>query len=305
VLAAPLRASLAVLLALAAAGAPLRAQEPVSQGSRASGHAQTVAVNAALGGLTSGILAHARGKSFRAAFLRGAAGGALVYAGKRTSVESFAGAGFLGRELAAVGGSISVNAAEGRGALDRLVLPLGPVRLYVTRGDPRPVRARLDAAAAGTLLYVATRANTSFDPGATLSSGGPVFRRTGPSAEVGWEGSQFAGVTVLRRAPAGQPAAAADHPVLSDGTHGHERVHVLQYDQAFLLWSLPAETAILDGSRAGRAVHRWVDLGLNAALVAAANTLVEHDARPWERESYFLSRSSPEEFAGGGAGLPE
>ena len=268
----------------------------VSRGPRVSGHAQTAAVNAALGGLTSGLLARARGKSFRAAFVRGAAGGALVYAGKRTAVESFEGAGLLGRELAAVGGSIAVNASEGRGAFDRLILPLGPVRLYVTPGQPQPVRAKVDAAAVGTLLWVATRPGTSFDPGASLSAGGPVFRRTGTAEDVGWEGAQFAGVTVMRRAPRGHQPAAADDPRLAEGTAGHERTHVLQYDQAFLLWALPAEAAILDRSEGGRAIHRYVDLGLNAAMVAGVNSLMPHDERPWEREAYFLSRSSPEEF---------
>jgi hypothetical protein len=295
------RAVLVLLLACfagdaAAQCAPDPCVDPVSRGPRTSGHVQTAAINAALGGLTAGILARARGKGFGAAFLRGAAGGALVYAGKRTAAASFDGAGFLGREIAAVGGSVSVNAAEGRGALDRLVLPVGPVRLYVTPGQETPVRARVDAAAVGTLLWVASRPHTSFDAGASLSAGGPVFRQRGTSEDIGWEGAQFAGVTVLRRSPPGFPLSAADDPARAEGTRAHEQVHVLQYDQAFLLWSLPAETAILDRSATGRALNRWVDLGLNAAVIAGANSLVSHDERPWEREAYFLSRSSPEEF---------
>jgi hypothetical protein len=269
------------------------------QRSRAAGEARTLAVNTALGGLTAGVLRVAHGGRFGGAFVRGAAGGALVYAGKRTVVQHFAGAGLFGRQVASVGSSISYNAGEGRPALGRIALPVGPVRLYVTPRDAVKVRARVDVATLVAIAYVAAQPGARFDAGASLSAGAPVFLRYARPADVGWEGVQVAGVIQLRRAPSDRQAGV----VLSEDVRSylgnvaaHERVHVLQYDQSFLLWSAPAEDGMLEPTRAGRAVHRWVDLGLNVPVWAALNETFAFQSRPWEREAYFLSRSTPEEI---------
>ncbi|MDB4951116.1 MAG: hypothetical protein JWM27_3765 [Gemmatimonadetes bacterium] len=270
-------------------------------GGRAAGQAQTVAANALLGGLTAGMMRVAHGGRFGGAFVRGAAGGALVYAGKRTVVHRFYGAGLLGRQIASVGSSVSYNAAAGTGALDRLMLPVGPVRVYVSPRGRRTVHVRVDAATLATLGYVALRRDNAFDLSATLSTGAPVFRHYATPGQVDWEGAQVAGVVQLRHAPyertPGVVVSAAVREYVDD-VAAHERVHVLQYDQSFLLWSAPAEDGILQPSRAGRALHRWVDLGLNLPLWAALNEAVGHRERPWEREAYFLSRSSPEQIGG-------
>jgi hypothetical protein len=267
--------------------------------SRGGGEARTLVVNAALGGLTAGVLRVAHGGRFGAAFLRGAAGGALVYAGKRTVVQRFAGAGLLGRQVASVGASIGYNAGEGSPALGRLALPLGPVRLYVSPRGRVKVRARVDVATVATLAYVAAQRGTRFDAGASLSAGAPVFLRYAAPTALDWEGVQVAGVVQLRRAPADRQPGA----VMGDDVRGylgdiaaHERVHVLQYDQGFLLWSAPAEDRMLEPTRAGRALHRWADLGLHVPLWAALNETFAFSSRPWEREAYFLSRSTPEEI---------
>jgi hypothetical protein len=266
--------------------------------SRTMSNVQTAALNAAVGGATAGVLRVARGGRFGGAFVRGAAGGALTYAGKQVVAQRFAGAGLLGREVAAVGTSISYNAAAGVPALRRLVLPLGPVRFYLRPGDPSPVQVRVDAATAGVFTYTLLREDNRLDLGASFSAGAPVFRRYGAPGDVGWEGAQVAGVVHVRHAPAERNGIALTPQVQAylDDVAAHERVHVVQYDQTFLLWSAPAEDAILGRSRVGRALRRRVDLGLSLAFWAALNAAVPHDSRPWEREAYLLSRSTPDDI---------
>ena len=87
--------------------------------------------NAALGGLTAALIQELQGGSFWRAFLEGALGGAVVYGGKRIAVERFYAAGLVGRQVAAVGTSMVHNVSDGRGALERLVLPIGLARLYL------------------------------------------------------------------------------------------------------------------------------------------------------------------------------
>jgi hypothetical protein len=43
--------------------------------------------------------------------------------------------------------------------------------------------------------------------------------------------------------------------------------------------------------RAGwsRSLHRWVDLGLNAPILAGLSAVVPYDAQPWESEARFLA----------------
>lgn len=91
----------------------------------------TAGINALLGGATAAGMRLIRGESASeswSAFWTGTLGGGVTYAGKRVAVERFGGAGFLGRELATVGGSMVRNASAGRGVLEELVLPVGPVR---------------------------------------------------------------------------------------------------------------------------------------------------------------------------------
>jgi hypothetical protein len=246
----------------------------------ARGEALSLGVNALLGGATAGVRAHLRGGSFLDAFAAGAAGGALTYAGKRIAVEDFAGAGFLGREVAAVGSSVSANAAEGRGVLERVALPLGPVRLYISpRGEGPLLQPRVDLAAVASVAWAAAQPGSRLDLEESLSSGAPVFRRRVPAQELGFEGAHLAGVVQLR--DAGDPERVRR-------AAAHERVHVLQYDQAFLLWAAPAEEWLLNRARWSRALHRWVDLGVNAPALAALGAALPYRSRPWEQEAELL-----------------
>ena len=61
------------------------------------GELEFLSGNAALGGLTAALIQKLRGVSFWEAFVDGALGGAVAYAGKRIAVERFYGAGLVGR----------------------------------------------------------------------------------------------------------------------------------------------------------------------------------------------------------------
>jgi hypothetical protein len=253
---------------------------------RGRGEALTLGSNALIGGLAAGVRAHRAGRPFRGAFVRGAAGGTLVYAGKRVSAETFAGAGAVGRPLAALGSSVVHNAAEGRGALSRVMIPLGPLRVYV---EPRRARlhARLEAASILAIAHAATRPGARFMGAQSLSSGAVVFARD-RGARAGIAGQQAAGVLIV------------DHPENSevDTLHlqritAHERVHALQYDQGFLFWGVPAETWLAERFPAARRIRRYVDLGIHVPAQSALGALIPYSARPWEVEAYFLSRTAP------------
>lgn len=298
--AAPLLLAVA-LAALAPPAASAQCGACDSHAPRLRGEALTVAANALVGGVSAGLQLRARGGSFRDGFVRGAAGGALTYAGKRVSAETFGGAGLLGRQVAAVGSSLSRNAADGRGALERVMLPLGPVRLYVERGAAGGTRLqpRLDLAALAAAGYAATRPGARLDARESLLSGALVFTRPGDAAELGFNGMQAAGVIQVRvRHPGSPPDPAFAEQVAR--TTAHERVHVVQYDQTFLLWAAPAERALMDGARWSRGINRWADLGLNAPLLMGMGAVVPYEARPWEKEAYFLSRTraAGEEYGG-------
>lgn len=253
--------------------------------------ASTLAVNALLGGVAAGTVRAVQGGSFREGFVRGAAGGALVYAGKRVAVERWSGAGLAGRELAAVGTSVVRNAAEGRAALERVVLPVWIGRVYVTTGPRISVQPRLDLAAAASTLYQALQSTSEFDLGRTVSAGAPVFRVYRDDRE--WIGFHRAGVILLGygtdyRGIEEQMGEDLREPL--ERSHAHERVHVVQFDQAFLLVTAPVEDWLMDRSSVTARLHRWVDPGVAIAPLYLPEMLIPYHSRPWEREAKFLAR---------------
>lgn len=247
------------------------------------GELATLGINAALGGLSAGVLQQLRGGSFGRGFVAGAAGGAVAFAGKRLAVERFDGAGLLGRELHAVGASMVANAGEGRGALSRVALPLGPVRLHVGAGT-RPA-LKLDLAAGVALAYGLAQADTRLDWGHTLSGGAPVFYTT--PRRVGYEptGQHSAGVIWVEadevewRARGNRVGTAL----------AHERVHVLQHDFALAVVSTPLQRELAARVPRGERVGRHLELGLHFPIWRGLNEVVGYERRPWEREAFFLS----------------
>ena len=240
------------------------------------------AANALLSGLITGIFRSASGDgSFGEGFETGALGGLVTYGGKRLAARRFSGAGFLGRQVASLGGSMVSNARDGRGTLDRITFQLGLGRLYWDRVGSR-VRFRPDVP---TLYYTTlgiTRSGVELDWSRTLSSGAPVFvTEPGATALDGNAAGRTLGGIILMDANASLG--------LSD-IAAHERVHVLQYDQQFALWAEAAEggLAALFGEDVASLVGR-VDLGIGLVPVAPLLYYLPRDANPLEREAAFLT----------------
>ncbi|HEX2079610.1 MAG TPA: hypothetical protein VHG08_17925 [Longimicrobium sp.] len=255
------------------------------------GQVSTLAINALLGGGIGGTVRALRGGSFRDGFVAGAAGGALVYAGKRLAVERWDGAGLAGRQVAAVGTSIIRNTADGRAPLERLMVPLWIARLYVTTSPRLSVQPRLDLAGTLSTAYQALDRRSEFDLARSISAGAPVFRVY--DAELDWVAFQRSGVVLLRYSQSHQgleEQLPEDMSAPMEQSAAHERVHVVQLDQAFLLMAAPVEDWLLERSRTTARLHRWVDVGAVTAVMYLPDLLIPYDRRPWEREADFLAR---------------
>ena len=254
-----------------------------------TGELATFGANALLGGVSSGVLQKLRGGSFAHGFTRGVAGGAVIYAGKRIAVERFGGAGLVGREVAAVGASMVRNAGEERGLLERVMLPLGPVRLYLQSEAPR-VRVRADLFSLGYTIWAISEAELEFDAAKSLSAGTLVFQtdnrvivtdNDSTSHAAGFVG---AGIILLADVPPfGRNFARRNFE--------HERVHVLQMDQIFYTMTDPLEDYVLERIPVARRLEPYVDINLSDQLIRRLGGLFDrYLQRPWETEAIFLSR---------------
>lgn len=244
--------------------------------------------NALLGGLASGIMQELKGGSFRSGFTRGALGGAGIYLGKRIAVERFDGAGLLGRQVAAVGGSVVRNAGEGRPVLERLWLPLGVARLEV-HTPTRRLQLTPDITALSYTLWAVSERQLELDWKESISAGTPVFATDNKVLIVNGDSTHAAGVTnsgVIYFAD-----VAGLGPVVQRRQLEHERVHVLQQDQLFLTITDPIEELLL---RQVPYVGRWstrVDINLATELLSRLGSwFPDYLERPWETEAIFHSR---------------
>jgi hypothetical protein len=247
---------------------------PPEQMSREASYAIDVGANVLIGGLTGGVAQRWNGGSFWRGFSRGAAGGGLVFAGKQVTAARFTGAGVAGRQLAAVGSSVVNNAAAGRPALSRLVLPVGPVRVYAEPAAGR-AHAKLDLAGAAAVAWGATRPGARLDLSSTLSSGAPVFR---VSREWGHRAAHLAGVVLVSESERQFSKALA-----------HERVHVAQYDFASVVVGEPAESWIASEVPPLQRLYRYVDFGSAVVLLSGLNRVVPDQDKPWENEAHLLA----------------
>lgn len=297
------RAALIALIVAGPAATSLAAQQPTIEPPPPSGpppgedwpdwvgQFTVLSGNALVSGLTAGLIHWLRHDGdFADAFVRGAAGGAVVYAGKRITVERFDGAGFLGREVAAVGTSLVHNASAGRAALDRLLLPAGPVHVILDRRarGGYDVRARLDLIATGTLVWAATQDELEFDGHASLSAGAPVFRAPGLLFDpVGGDLDRSTGVTIAGT------ILLSDIPRFGqsylDRVYAHERLHVLHTDYFSGAWGEPMEEWLEERYDWLGGPRRRVTLGLGEPILGSLGWLIgAHDERPWEMEANFL-----------------
>ena len=276
-------AGVALTCAIVLAGS-LRAQ--VSLGSPPSwvDHFSALAGNAGLGALTAGILQALRGGSFTDGFARGALGGSVVYWGKRVSAEGFWGAGLAGREIAAFGTSVVRNAARGRPTLGRLVLPVGPlpVWLAVERRSGLTVTPRLDLLGAAWLGFNWTDRRLSLDLSNSVSAGVPVFNA---DRRAILDGDRLAsGIMVARTIVLSDPTTR--FPADLAHTFAHERIHVVQSDFALGAWNDALMDWLLPRVPAGTLLNRYAALDVVSNLVWV---WPEKLTDPWETEAEFFA----------------
>jgi hypothetical protein len=276
-----------VAAAFTAIGAPLHAQAESDWTAPGwVGDATFLSLNALSGGLTAGLFQKLRGESFTDGFARGALGGSVYYAGLRMTAQRFDGAGLIGRQLAATGTSMVRNAADGRPALERLFVPLGPLHLYVDRAQGFAVRPKVNVSALTVLLSAVAEPRLHWDAGATFSAGAPVFRA--PGRRLFSDGRTVNGYVRSSSIFISDIPSRPDASVLA-----HERVHILQGDWRFLTWSEPLEAWLMNGIPHGSTVYRYVDVDYAVPWLiwGMYHVLdVEHDERLHEIEANFLSR---------------
>ncbi len=279
--------ALALLPAHAAAQCGARPEPCEVDAPRWTGELATLAANAFLHGVTSGTIRALKGGSFEEGFARGALGGAGVYAGKRIAAQRFDGAGLLGRQIAAVGASVTRNAIDGLQPLQRIVLPVGPARVHLRGTHVDGVT--VDAVAIGWIAWAVAEDGLDFDFGSTLSAGAPVFRTRNTVLSFGDDsvhaaGATSAGVILLADVP-------AFGETFEERAFAHERVHVLQQDQLQAIWLDPAESWLAARWQPARHANRWLDLNISTELLRTFGRFFpEHAERPWELESIFFAR---------------
>jgi hypothetical protein len=248
-----------------------------------------LSVNALFGGVTAGLLQELRGGSFKDGFTRGAMGGSVAYFGKRIASRRFDGAGFVGREVSAVGSSMIRNASEARGTFERLVFPIGPVRLHVQPFGGRRFDASLDVVSALWTAYAISEPELELAGDESLSAGTPVFRTNNKLIVFRSNRLHAGGITpgslILQSyVPAwGQP--------FLERVLAHERVHIEQEDQIFHTLIDPAEAWLLGRAPHGEWIAKHTDLNVSASVLSLLNRLfTRHADRPWELEAIYLSR---------------
>jgi len=275
------------LCVLLVAPAPARAQAD------ASTELTVATVNALLGGMTAGMTALVNGRPFLRAFGLGAAGGAMVYGGKRfMSWHGIPGAGLAGRFVGATGASMVRNGAAGRGAFDLMLLPVGPFTLYLRPPNDSinaPIKLNLVRAIYFTGLVI--RDDFRMDWQSSLNAGTPVFKRPG-KVLLRREDKVTLGLGICGTVIVGDPSSM---PLVNETPYGellaHERVHVVQGDFMEIAWTGPIEQWLLGALPGGAWLRRYLEPGfLSLAIAAAGLAALPGDASPWEKEAeYFES----------------
>lgn len=238
---------------------------------------EVLAMNMAFGAVASGIVAGIRGQPVRRAVALGALGGAINFVGKTIVAGEFDGAGLVGRQVSAIGASLTRDAAEGTEPFRRMVFPIALLNVHVDRDSPRPVRVKADL---GTVIAtgVAISRGYRFDMEWSLLSGTPVFGVD--YREMHSAGQHIAGVVRVME---------YDGMVMYPEALRHELIHVAQNDGAFITWSEPVERHLFSRVPVFRRLHEYIDFGLQVPVRAYANSIVGYDSRPWEWEAGVLS----------------
>lgn len=279
-----------VVLCLFAAVLPLSPLvRPAEAQGTLSGEIAVMGANALLGGVTSGVGGWLRGESFLESFGAGALGGSVVYAGKRIAATHVPGAGAVGRAVGSVGSSIVLNGSSGRGLLETVVLPVGPVNLYRRQSSGEASwSARLNLGRAVYLGWTLLRDDRELDWTSTFSAGTPVFiasdtiMRAESGDRIG--GNELWGaiwVTDPMETPEFDPARIL----------AHEQVHVVQDDFLNITWANPIEQRLLGRLPGGETIGRFVEPGVAyIAMIGPMVLMLPYHDRPWEVEASYMGR---------------
>ena len=266
-----------LVLALIYGAREAYAQQPLS--ARTTSDAKVLAVNIALGGLTAGVWRVVTRKPLVGGLVRGAAAGAVVYAGKKIIAEETPLAWWGGRQIAAIGSSEVSNAAERLPILQRVVLPLGPIRIHFDRLASRKIMPRLDALQSVAIVAFAIHPATRFSAKESFATGAVVFVNESEK----FDGYHAAGVVSLTDVLTERFFLPCKRTILS-----HELIHAAQYDFTFTAWSDATQSAISRRVRSVGFITRFMDLNFTLPMPYVANRLIKYEDRPWEIEAYSL-----------------
>jgi len=281
------RRSAAISCVLIASGAQLvfAPQLPGQTQTKSVSQPAIAIVNILVGGLTSGAFSWSSGRSFLRGFGEGGIGGAVSFAGKKIISWDGPAAAWAGRQVSAVGSSLIRSAESGQPLFGNVVLPIGPIRLYVRLRNGLSVRPKIDAADVISIAVAARASESDFDLSATLHNGAVTFLEP-----VGFDktpASQVAGVISVDNIPADTPRNGTKFSRV--GLTSHELIHAAQYDFISITLNEPLERSLAEYVPRGRLIHRYVDFGLLVPPWLWLNRAIPHDIRPWEREAGSLA----------------
>lgn len=264
----------------------VRASAQASTTEPRTGNATLLGINMAIGAVTAGVWRASNHRPVWQGVGRGAAAGALVFAGKRIIAEERPLAWWTGRQLAAIGSSEVANAGRGAPILQRVVLPVGPIRIHVDRTAKRKVAVRLDLASTVAITSIALESDSHFALQESLATSAVVFLTPKFSGAVG---SHTAGAVKLSEfVPDGDFARLeAKRNVLS-----HEMIHAAQYDFLFTALGDPIQRELAAKIPGGRPATRFVDFNLTLIAQLVGNAVVSYDYRPWEKEARSIAKDS-------------
>ncbi len=173
----------------------------------------------------------------------------------------------------------------------RLLLPLGPVRLH-WRPAENEAHFSLDVAGAGALVLAhLSSMDVQIEWGRSLRSGTPVLLARDWNHDWGWHGRSSAGTMILR---GDRDGASSFNPITGQDeflrqVEAHERIHMIQYDQAWILWGEPMEERFMEWIGAGPELVRYADFSVHGLLFWGLGHLLPYDHLPWEYEAHAIS----------------
>lgn len=250
---------------------------PPPEGGRTGDHMLAAGLNALIGGLAGGGIAILSDRPIGRAIVGGAAGGALGYGGKVIAVEQWQGAGFVGRQLGALGASLISNAAEGERPFERILMPVGPT-YFVIHPSGRQVHLKVDVPSVLHVAYASVHPSMQMDWNSTLSSGVPVFV---DSRTARGHGRYLFGTIVLVQPTGHELGGAHTSRVLR-----HERVHALQHDFSTIVLNGRLDRLLIPGADR---FERHAVLRTDFLIWGGLALILPVDSQPWEREAYFLT----------------